>query len=116
MFIIFNKALQNENVDVFCNTNDIYPTICDLYGLEFNNKLTQGYSVYSNDIENSLSTNNLGIFDNDYYTFDADKFEQRGDSLITNSNLNSFKQKINTHLEKQNLINLYYSINYGTAI
>lgn len=112
-FTIFNKSLQAGEVDTFCNTFDIYPTICDLYGLEFNNGLTQGYSVFSEQIEGSLMVSMMaGIFDDDYFTVTLDDYTAQNNSLDTNAKLAGFKQKINNFYEKQQYIEAYYRINY----
>ena len=116
-FTIFNKSLQAGEVDTFCNTFDIYPTICDLYGLEFNNGLTQGYSVFSEQIECSLMVSMMaGIFDDDYFTVTLDDYTAQNNSLDTNAKLAGFKQKINNFYEKQQYIEAYYRINYEEYI
>lgn len=112
-FAIFNKDLPSGEVDTFCNTYDIFPTICDLYGIEFNNSLTQGYSVFSNDIENSVFVSTMcGMFNDDFYTVTFDDYTAKDNSLITSSKLNKFKQNINKFLQKQQYIEKYYRINY----
>lgn len=112
-FAIFNKKLASGEIDTFCNTYDIYATICDLYGLEFNQSLTHGYSVFSEDIKDSMFVSFMsGMFDDNYYTVTLDDYTKQDSKLKGSSDLNLFKQKINKFLYKQEFIERYYSINY----
>lgn len=116
-FVIFNKDLQAGKVDSFCNTYDIYPTICDLYGLSYNKSLTQGYSVFSSEIQNSLFVSAIaGVFDENYFTKTLDDYTPQNSSIETNAKLLAFKQKINDYLTKQEYIEKYYQINYSKNV
>ncbi len=112
-FVIFNKDLQSSTVDTFCNTYDIYPTICDLYGLEYNKSLAQGHSVFSADIEKSVFVSLIsGAFDNNFYSVDFQKYVSQTNNVQGNSKLDSFKQNLHNFLTKQEKIERYYEINY----
>lgn len=112
-FVIFNKKLPSTNINTFCSTFDIYPTICDLYGFNYNKNLVSGYSVFSNDIKNSVFiSSKSGIFDSNYYTVTLDKFIASNNTIETNSKLINFKQNIDKFLTKQDYIETYYRINY----
>jgi len=112
-FVIYNNSLSSGTVDAFCSTYDIFPTICDLYGLSFNKGLTQGNSVFSTDIEKSMFVSFMGgMFDDSFYTITLDEFTSQKATPQSNLSLSKFKQKINTYLIKQNHIEKYYQINY----
>lgn len=116
-FAIFNKDLPSGEVNAFCSTYDIYPTICDLYGLSFNKGLVQGNSVFSNDIEKSVFVSYMsGMFDDNFYTTTLDDFRSQDNSIQTNTKLSQFKQKLNIFLNKQKYIEQYYQINFENYV
>lgn len=116
-FVIYNKDLPASKVQTFCNTYDIFPTICDLYGLKFNTGLTQGYSVFSEQIKDSVFVSTMcGIFDDNYYTVTLDDFVAQDTSKESDQLLLEFKQKANKFLTKQDMIEKYYRINYEDKI
>lgn len=68
-FMIYSAKLGAGQNDVFCSTYDIYPTICDLLGFPINSSITQGNSVFSEEIKNSVFVSFLsGIFTDKMYT------------------------------------------------
>ena len=113
-FTIFNKKLAGGEFDVFCNTYDIFPTICDLYGLEFNRSLAQGYSVFSTDIEKSVFVSSMaGIFDKNVYSLTMQKFNETAiASGNFGANISKFKEKVNNFIKKQRYIEMYYTSNF----
>lgn len=58
-FMIYSSKLEPETNTTFCNTYDVYPTICELYGLPYNKTITQGYNVFSKEIEDSVMVSYL---------------------------------------------------------
>lgn len=111
--VIYNSKLGNGNIDKFCNTYDLYPTICDLYGLSYNKNLTQGYSVFSEDIKNSIFVSWMsGAFDENYFTYTLDDYTATNKSLQTNATLVKFKDKLNSFYKKQDMIDKYYQVNF----
>ena len=115
--VIYNKNLNGGDYDNFCNTYDIYPTICDLYGFEYNKNLTQGYSVFSDEISDSLFVSTMvGMFDEYFYTTTLDDYTAIDDTLETNSKLVKFKTNLDRFLTKQKFIETYYRINYEKYI
>lgn len=104
-------------VDTFCNSYDLYPTICDLFGLEYNKSLTQGYSIFSNDIEKSVFVSYMsGMFDDKCFALTCDEIITKDNKLQTNSNIAKFKDKLNNFFKKQDLIDKYYKVNYEKNI
>lgn len=111
-FIIYNDGITPEQNYTFCNTYDIYPTICDLMGFEYNSMLAQGYSVFSEEIKNSVFISFLnGIFSEKYYTTNViDVIELVGNT--SDDELLEFQLNVvNFYLKQQQIENIF-KINY----
>ena len=99
--------------NTYCNTYDILPTLCDLYGFASNTNLYQGYSVFSDKIENSLFVSNLGgMFTKDIFSFNISDLYIVGDN-VSQLDIEKFKLNANKYWEKQEYIEviLKYGIN-----
>lgn len=96
-----------ESVEnTYCNTYDILPTICDLYGMASNKNLFQGYSVFSNEIKKSLFVSNLGgIFTKDLFSFNISDIYIVGDN-VSELEIEKFKENANTYWKKQEYIEI----------
>ena len=113
-FSISSSKLKTGENKTFCNTYDIFPTLCDLYGFDFNSSLTHGYSVFSKDIEKSMFLSSLStIFDENVYSLDMDKYYKDGKQVELDEEVLSFKAKVNTYVLKQIMIEKYYRVNYA---
>lgn len=113
-FSISNSKLKTGENKSFCNTYDIFPTLCDLYGFEFNRSLAHGYSIFSSDIENSMFLSSLStIFDENVYSLDMDKFYKDGQEVEIDDDVIAFKHKVNTYVTKQIMIEKYYRVNFA---
>lgn len=112
-FMILSSKLAPEIKTDFVNTYDIYPTICELFGLPYNTALTQGYNIYSVEIENSVMVSYLsGAFNADFYTLNiVDMFASES---ATQEDLLRFKRNACKFYEKQYYIELIYK--YGLAV
>lgn len=115
--VIYNKKLGQGKVDNFCTTFDLYPTICDLYGIEYNKNLIHGYSIFSEDIEKTVFVSTMsGMFDENYYTISLDDFLPTNKETENRENLIAFKEKLNNFFIKQDMIEKYYRINYHKSV
>lgn len=103
------SEIGNGMNDVYCNTYDILPTICDLFGLPTNSTLFQGYSIYSEEIENSFFSSNLnGMFTKNIFSLNIkDIYTPNGE--VTVEEIEKFKEQANKFYEKQNIIEIIYS-------
>lgn len=112
MFIYSKKLASNKGSginDTFCNTYDILPTICQLYGLPSNSMLFQGYSIYSEDIENSFFSSNLnGMFTNDIFSFNISEVYLQNES-VSEEEIEKFKQNANKYYQKQEIFEKMYT-------
>lgn len=110
--IIYNDSIKAEQNQTFCNTYDIYPTICDMFGFNVNSSLMQGYSVFSDDIKNSTFVSFLnGTFNQLFYTtnvVDVDKLSRGG----TDEEKVAFQLNVINFYLKQARIEDVFKINY----
>lgn len=110
-FIIYSPKLTNgegEVNDTFCNTYDILPTICDLYGLPYNNNLLLGYSVFSDSIKDSLFVSHLnGMFTNRIYSLNITEVYVMDES-VTEEEISKFKQNAVKFYEKWETLEILY--------
>lgn len=109
-FMIYDKTLGGKQNEMFCSTYDIYPTICDLFGLSYNKALTQGYNVYSNDINNTIFISNLtGIFTDKLFSYNINQvFDFSGENL-SNEEIYKFQLNAIRFYEKQEKIDKIYA-------
>ena len=109
--IIYNNDIAARTSNVFCNTYDLFPTICDMFGFEYNSSLTQGYSIFRpNDIKKSIHVSfKHGIFNLDYYTEDLIEIKQLRENPIMS--LDEFKKYAYEFFVKQNKIEFVYRNN-----
>ncbi len=68
-FMIYSKKLQNKSIDMFVNSYDLFPTICELYGLPYNKFFTLGYDVFDNSKNYHLYYSALtGFYKEEFYS------------------------------------------------
>lgn len=108
--LIQDYGYENK-VSNFCNTYDILPTLCDLYGMESNTNIYQGYSVFSSDIQNSLFASHLGgIFTDDIFSSNiADVYALS--ETVTDNDIARFKKNASKFYKKQEYLEKIYT--YG---
>lgn len=110
--MIYNDKVGGGVNHTFCNTYDIYPTICDLLNIEYNTALTQGYSLFSTDIEKSVFVSSLsGMYTNNLFTNNIDDVVVLDDTL-TADDVKAFQARIVAYYKKQECIELIYRYNY----
>ena len=100
--------IQGYDVDEFCNTHDILPTICDLYGMPYNENIIHGYSIFSDEIENSFFASHLGgMFTNKIYSQNIVDI-YKVDENVTEEEIERFSKSANLYYEKQAMMELIY--------
>ena len=114
MAIYSPKLVNNLNgqnkFEKFCNTYDIFPTICELYGLSYNKFMCQGYNIFSNEIENSFFSSNLnGMFDDKIYSLNIEEIYY--DQIITDEDVEKFTTNAIKFYEKQHYLEESYKFN-----
>lgn len=109
--IIYNDNLTSGVNDTFCSTYDLYPTLCSMFGFEYNTALTHGHDIMSEQIDNSLFVSfKTGVFNENYYTTNLYDIYETNDL-----DLGLQKEFVNDVLDffkKQNIIENIYKVNY----
>ncbi len=110
--MIYSPKFAGEEgiiIEDFCNTYDLLPTICDLYGLESNKNLFSGYSVLSDDIINSFFSSHLsGMFKDNIYSLNISDTYIRGDN-VTEEDIIRFKENAIEFYNKQAIREIIYN-------
>lgn len=110
--LVYNDALPGAVNNTFCNTYDLYPTVCDLLGLTYNESITQGHSIFSDDIASSAFVSSLsGMYVTNIFTSNLVDFI-RLDDTVTDEQVETFKQNLLKYFDKQKIIELIYRYNY----
>ena len=109
--IIYNDNLASRKSSIYCNTYDLYPTICDLFDFGYNTSLVQGQSIFrTNEIKKSVFVSfKHGIFNKDFYTEDLIDIVQINDNPTTT--LDEFKKYVYEFFKKQEVIEFVYRNN-----
>lgn len=109
--ILYSKKLtggEHKVVSEFCNTYDILPTLCDLYGLEVNVNLFHGHSIFSEEIKDSFFVSNLsGMFTDKIYSLNISDVTVVDDS-VTQLDIEHFKEIANEFYRSQAKIEKIY--------
>ena len=99
--MIYSKKLQSGYRDSFCNTYDIFPTLCQLYGFEYNKNLVQGYNLYEDEIENSFfASHQGGMFNKNFFSQNISDAEPLNLDA-TSQDMEKFKQQAELYFSKQ---------------
>ncbi len=109
--IIYNDGLASRKSSVYCNTYDLFPTICDLFDLGYNTSLVQGKSIFkSTEIKKTVFVSfKHGIWNEDYYTEDLIDIVQLVDTPKTS--IEDFKNYVYEFFKKQEIIEFVYRNN-----
>ena len=95
-------------VDTFCNTYDVLPTLCDLFGLPSNTNLYHGYSIFSDEIENSFFSSNLnGMFADGIFSMNISDVTILSDD-VTDEDIEKFRENANKFYRKQEYLEDIY--------
>lgn len=100
--------IQGYIVEDFCNTHDFLPTLCDLYGMPYNNNLFHGYSIFSEEIEHSFFASHLGgMFTNKIFSQNIIDI-YIADESVTKEEIDRFREDANRYYEKQAILETLY--------
>lgn len=106
--MIYSSKLAGQNIANFCNTYDIYPTICNAFGLEYSTAFALGVDMLSADIEDSMFMSFLtGFYSQTCYSKNACIYKLYNGA--TAADLDYFKRRICKFYDKQiKLDKIYY--------
>lgn len=108
---IYNDSLTKGVNNTFCTTYDLYPTLCSMFGFEYNTALTHGYDILSDDIKNSYFVSfKTGAFNENYYTDNLYKIYATNDKNLGKEQ--EFKNQVLNFYKKQNIIENIYKTKY----
>lgn len=114
-FMIYSPLLTAQKVDTFCSTYDVYPTICDLFGLRNNNNMKQGYSVFGTETDKSIFISYIsGIFTNKLYSTNIMDIYDFNNLSVSYADKFDFQLKAVNFYEKQEKIDTIYLNNLKT--
>lgn len=109
--MIYSKKLGSADISAFCNTYDIYPTICELFGLGYNKLFTQGYNILSEDISNSVYVSYLtGYYSDKCYSKNMVDFHLYDGA--TKDDIEILKERVCTFYKKQKTLEAIYWNNW----
>ena len=106
--MIYSSKLAGQTISNFCNTYDLYPTICNAFGLKYSKAFCLGVDLLSPDISNSMFMSFLtGFYSQTCYSKNAAVF--RTYDGATDADVEVFKKLICQFYEKQiKLDKIYY--------
>lgn len=108
--MILSSKLEHQVVEDFCNTYDLYPTVCELFGLPYNTYMTQGFNIFSSDISKSIMVSYIsGMFKEDIYSLNI--VDMYVTDEVTEQDMEYFKRDACRFYEKQHILELIYK--YG---
>ena len=109
--IFYSKKLPAQKIDYFTNTQDIYPTICSLFGIKHNTYMSTGYSVFDTEHDHIYYSQLTGYYSKQFYSlnmFDTIDIsggatKQDTDHFFTETEKLYQKQQILTRIYKSKL-------------
>jgi arylsulfatase A-like enzyme len=105
--MIYSKKLASEVRDDFCNNLDLYPTICNLFGLGYNKIFCQGQNIFSSDIKNSVHVSSLtGYYSSTCYSKNMIDITCYGERSL--KDVNTFKKNVCEYYERQHKLEAIY--------
>jgi len=107
-FMIYSKKLGSRIITDFCNSYDLYPTICNLFGLSYSKAFALGVDIFSENIGDSMFMSYLtGFYSSTCYSKNAINYKKYTGS--TDNDVEDFKLLICKFYEKLNKLNTIYS-------
>ena len=109
-FLICSKKLESRTINSFCSTFDIYPTICELFGLAYNKNMCLGGNIFDENFDGIFYTvkDNVGIFDSTYKLLQFENLYYRYSDIKEKESIEEFVSKVNNLLQKQKYLNQIY--------
>ena len=71
--IIYNSEIKNTVVDKYCSTIDVLPTVLNLFGITYDNKLLMGKDIFSDDISTIVFQTGSFIYNGNKYNANYEK-------------------------------------------
>ena len=109
--MIYSNKIASQTIDSFCSTYDIYPTLCEMFGLPYNVVNAMGKDMFSeNDIKNTVYSSALtGFSSAKCYSKTMQHITKYAGS--TDADVELFKINVVEFLKKQQILKIVYNSN-----
>ncbi len=108
--MLFSKNLEPRSVDTFCSGYDLYPTLCEFYGLAYNKTNALGKDIFGPDIANTIYMSVLtGFYNTKCYSKNM-QLIQKYDGA-TDTDIENFKTNVCEFFKKQRTLEIVYNSN-----
>lgn len=110
--MLYSNKLEAKKIDGFRDTYDIYPTICELYGLPYNKYMSLGYNILiDEDVYRIYFSQLVGYYSDKFYASDVLTAIHLTDDS-SEEELKEFKDKLVEFYKKQQTLNYIYKSKY----
>ncbi len=111
LYNTYNQNNSTTRISKFVSVNDLYPTICDLFGFTFNKNLCYGKNIFSNENNLFISLKDRIIFDNNFYYFNSPV------AINSNVSVDYFRTEVDKILYKVNVFeNLFNNLDFFESL
>lgn len=108
--MIYSNKLTPSNIDTFCSTYDLYPTLAGMFGLGYNTINAQGKDALSSEISETVYMSYLtGFYNSKCYSKDMSYIQ--GYDGSTDTDEENFKNQVCELLKKQRILDIVYKSN-----
>jgi arylsulfatase A-like enzyme len=109
--MIYSNKIASQTIESFCSTYDIYPTLCEMFGLPYNVVNAMGKDMFSeNDIKNTIYSSALtGFSSAKCYSKTMQHITKYANS--TDADVELFKINVVEFLKKQQILKIVYNSN-----
>ena len=105
--MIYSENLSPSTINSFCSPYDLYPTLCEMYGLPYNTINAQGKDMLSSEISETIYFSHLtGIYSPTCYSQNMLYIHKYKDT--TDADVQNFKNQVCKFFEKQRILNTIY--------
>lgn len=106
--MIYSESLSASTINSFCSPYDLYPTLCEMYGLPYNTINAQGKDMLSSEISETIYFSHLtGIYSPTCYSKNMQYIHKYKNT--TDADMQNFKNRVCKFFEKQRILNTIYN-------
>lgn len=106
-FILYSQKLNAQKIDDFRSSQDIYPTVCSLFGLEYSAYMCQGYSIFDFDNNHVYYSQLTGYYNKYFYSLNMfDMFDTTNSA--TKQDRKEFFNEAEKFYQKQIILTMIY--------
>ena len=105
--MIYSQKLTPSNIDTFCSTYDLYPTLATLFGLPYNTLCAQGKDIFSSEISETIYVSYLtGFYSDKCYSKEMLKIKKYDGAADEDEAL--FKERVCKFFKNQKILDFIY--------